>query len=231
MATPKISIIIPTLNEAKLIGSLLQHLFQTSDKKNIAEILVIDGGSTDQTVQTALKFGASVHKAKRGRASQMNLGASKAVGDILYFLHADTLPPKNFDLFIVQAVEEKSQSGCFRMRFDSKNPVLRFFAWLSRINHTLCRGGDQSLFVTKEVFFGNGGFNENYLIYEDSEFIGRLYKHAHFKVLPQRVTTSARKYRQKGWLKVQFHFAMIHLKNYLGAGPDELYRYYSKKLL
>ncbi len=231
MTSPKISIVIPTLNEALLIGSLLQHLHQTSHKKNIAEILVIDGGSTDQTVQTALKYGASVHKGKCGRASQMNLGASKAAGDILYFLHADTLPPKNFDLFILQAVGQESQSGCFRMRFDSKNPVLRFFAWLSRINHTLCRGGDQSLFVTKETFFRNGGFNEDYMIYEDSEFIGRLYKHTHFKVLPQHVITSARKYRQKGWLRVQFYFAIIHLKNYLGAGPDELYSYYSKKLL
>ena len=117
------------------------------------------------------------------------------------------------------------------MQFDSRNPVLRFFGWLSRINHTLCRGGDQSLFITKTIFNTTNGFNEDYLIYEDSEFIKRLYKDVGFIVLPDKVITSARKYRQKGWVKVQYHFGMIHLKSYLGAGPEELYEYYSKKLL
>ena len=117
------------------------------------------------------------------------------------------------------------------MQFDSQNLILQFFGWLSRINHTLCRGGDQSLFITKSLFEKSDGFNENYLIYEDSEFISRLYQKTNFKILPQKVITSARKYRQKGWLRVQFHFGIIHLKNYLGATPDELYNYYSKKLL
>lgn len=231
MSSPKISIIIPTLNEEALVEKLLQHLKNNAEEKNIAEILVIDGGSTDRTVALAQELGATVHTAIRGRARQMNLGASKAKGSVLYFLHADTFPPKYFDRMILDAVGQGFHSGCFRMRFDTKNPVLRFFAWCSRINHTLCRGGDQSLFVAKDVFFDNGGFNEAYMIYEDSEFIRRLYKNTHFRVLPEHVVTSARKYRQKGWLKVQFHFAMIHLKNYLGAGPEELYRYYSKKLL
>ena len=117
------------------------------------------------------------------------------------------------------------------MQFDTHNPVLRFFASLSRINHIICRGGDQSLFVTKSVFLRNQGFNEDYRIYEDTEFIKRLYADVGFKVLPQNVVTSARRYQSKKWYQVQFYFGMIHLKNYMGAKPEELYSYYQRKLL
>ena len=229
-----------------MISSLLVHLGEHSEKKNIAEILVVDGGSRDDTVKKAIRHGARVITAEKGRAVQMNTGASKARGEILYFLHVDTLPPKGFDqqiinavslgalyaLFaLINAVDQGYETGCFRMRFDTKNPFLQLFAYLSRINHTLCRGGDQSLFVTKSIFEEEKGFNEAYLIYEDSELIRRLYQKTAFKVLKDSVVTSARKYREKGWLKVQFHFAMIHFKYYLGTDPETLYAYYKNRLL
>ena len=226
-----ISIIIPVLNEAHIIAKLLEHLKISAQTANILEILVVDGGSKDETVSIAKNYGAKVIHSKKGRARQLNYGAKNAIGDILYFLHADTLPPKGFDKLVINAIKKRHNSGCFRMQFDSRNPILRFFGWLSCINHTLCRGGDQSLFITKTSFDTTSGFNEDYLIYEDSEFIKRLYKDVGFIVLPDKVVTSARKYRQKGWVKVQYHFGMIHLKSYLGAGPEELYEYYSKKLL
>ncbi|NAY92101.1 glycosyltransferase [Muricauda sp. JGD-17] len=227
----KISIIIPVLNEEHYIGTLLSHLNQNATASNIVEILCVDGGSRDHTQGIAKYHGAKVIKTRKGRAKQMNHGAKYAQGDILYFLHADTFPPEHFDKMILNAVENGFETGCFRMQFDTKNLFLRFFAWFSRINHSLCRGGDQSLFVTQDIFKQTTGFNEAYLIYEDTEFIRRLYKHARFKVLPNYVVTSARKYRELGLLRLQFHFAMIHLKNYLGAGPDELYRYYRKNIL
>nr|WP_298997180.1 TIGR04283 family arsenosugar biosynthesis glycosyltransferase [uncultured Allomuricauda sp.] len=226
-----ISIIIPVLNEEKGLGTILKHLHSSIASSQIEEITCIDGGSTDRTIEIAKSCGATVISSKRGRATQMNAGAKYAKGSILYFLHADTLPPHGFDNIILEAVEKGSQSGCFRMKFDSKNPILRFFAWLSRINHSLCRGGDQSLFIEKDLFELTDGFNEDYFIYEDTEFIRRLYEQTEFKVLPDYVITSARKYRDKGWVKVQFHFGMIHLKSYMGASPQELYRYYRKNLL
>ncbi|MEO9512569.1 MAG: TIGR04283 family arsenosugar biosynthesis glycosyltransferase [Flavobacteriaceae bacterium] len=226
-----ISILIPVLNEEDCLGKLLEYLNQNAQTKNIEEIICIDGGSTDKTIAIANEYSIDVVHSKKGRAKQMNVGAKYANGDILYFLHADTFPPKGFDQEILRAVEEGYESGCFRMKFDSSNVLLRFFAWLSRINHSICRGGDQSLFIKKELFQATKGFDEAYLIYEDTEFIQRLYQKTRFKVIPNHVITSARKYREKGWLKVQYHFGMIHLKNYMGAGPDELHRYYAKNIL
>lgn len=226
-----ISILIPVLNEEAYLGKLLKHLNYNSTTKSVLEVICIDGGSRDKTVEIALEHGAVVIHSKKGRARQMNAGAKHATGEILYFLHADTYPPKDFDKLILDAIEQGHQSGCFRMQFDTKNPILRTFAWLSRINHTLCRGGDQSLFIKSKLFHETEGFNEDYLIYEDTEFIQRLYRQTSFKILPEHVITSARKYREIGWIKVQFHFAMIHLKSYFGAGPDELFQYYSKHFL
>ncbi len=225
-----ISIIIPVLNEACCIGDLLAYLKPISKSKNIKEILVIDGGSTDDTKKIAANYNVTIIEAEKGRAKQMNLGAKHAKGSILYFLHADTFPPKNFDSAIIQAVNRKQYAGCFRMKFNSSNYFLKFFGWLTRINHKSCRGGDQSLFITQQLFKQTKGFNEDYIIYEDSEFISRLYKASNFKVLPQKVITSARKYEQLGTLKLQYHFGIIHFKKFLGASPQDLYLYYKKNI-
>ena len=231
MQSNGISIIIPTLNEAHGIGILLEYLNSIINPEIVSEILVVDGGSSDNTLEIASNFKVTVLESEKGRAKQMNFGAQRAQGTTLYFLHADTFPPVGFDRSIIEAQENGFQAGCFRMKFDTKNPILKFFAYLSKINHILCRGGDQSLFITKETFRELGGFNERYLIYEDTEFITRLYRQFSFTILSEQVITSARKYRDKGWWRVQFHFGVIHLKNLLGSEPTELYEYYEKKFL
>ncbi|WP_273568160.1 TIGR04283 family arsenosugar biosynthesis glycosyltransferase [Maribacter halichondriae] len=227
---PRISIIIPVLNEENDIAKVLTFLKDQSGTGSIKEILVVDGGSSDTTVAIARRMGADVIEATKGRAKQMNLGANAAQGEILYFLHVDTLPAKDFDELICNAVQNGHEAGCFRMKFDSKSKFLAFFAWFTKLNFKVCRGGDQSLFITKRLFKKTGGFNESYIIYEDNEFTDRLYDYANFKILPRHVITSARRYKEKGEIKLQFHFGMIHLKNYLGAGPEKLYDYYRKKI-
>ena len=187
---------------------------------------MVDGGSTDASLNLAKNAGAKTMSSTQGRAAQMNLGAKNAQGDILYFLHVDTLPPKGFDTNIIEARQSGFEAGCFQMKFDSESRFLGFFAWFSRLNLKLCRGGDQSLFITKRLFENLDGFNEAYRIYEDNEFIGRLYEQTQFKILRQHVKTSARRYERKGKFVLQYHFGVIHLKNRLGAGPDQLYKYY-----
>ncbi len=226
-----ISIIIPVLNEEKHIFNLLSHLKESASNQYIKEIILVDGGSTDNTIKIAKKLGVKVVHSTKGRAKQMNFGAQNALGKILYFLHADTYPPSNFDSLIFEARLKGRAVGCFRMRFDSNSWFLSFFAWFSRVNHTICRGGDQSLFIDKEIFISANGFDESYEIYEDNEFIRRISKQHHFTVLPEYVVTSARKYREKGVARLQYYFGVIHLKSILGQARKSLATIIKEKLL
>ena len=227
---PKISIIVPVLNEAHLIEPLLDSINKAAYSGNGFELLFVDGGSTDNTVNTIREYGGEVVHSEKGRARQMNRGVSEARGDIYYFLHADTLPAKGFDKAIRNAVTSGQDAGCFRMKFDSTSWFLGFLSWFTRFNYWLSRGGDQSLSVSRERFEDLKGFNEDYIIYEDLELIGRLYQQGRFTVLPAYVLTSARKYEKVGKLKLQYHFAVIHFKHYMGNSPEALYQYYERHI-
>lgn len=228
---PLISIIIPVVNEADYIEEVLQTLQEGSTTDSIKEILVVDGGSTDGTIIKAQTWGATVISSKKGRAAQMNYGAAYATGEVLFFLHGDTIPPKNFDAAILGAFQKGSEAGCFRLQFFGNSRFLRFFAWFTRFNVLICRGGDQSLFIDKNVFETLGGFNERYLVYEDVEIVQRIYKTSRFTILPEKMTTSSRRYLKRGMFALQWHFALIHLQHFLGAGPEAIHRYYEKHVL
>lgn len=225
----KLSIIIPTLQEEAAIGRLLPYLFQHLDAE--AEVIVADGGSQDATCLVALQTGARVVQCqKRGRAAQMNAGARQAKGSILYFLHADTFPPKNFQAQIQQALKAGCKSGCFRLAFDEAHWFLRFNAWFTRFDVDAVRFGDQSLFVQRENFFGIGGFDEDHILLEDQEIIGRLKKTGPFQVLPAAVVTSARRYRQIGIIRLQACYYLIYALYRLGWPQPRLLRLYKQLL-
>ncbi len=228
--TPEISVIIPVLNEEENLKKLIPYLREEGGREEDIEIIVSDGGSSDRSVEVAESFGVKVLSSPRGRALQMNAGAGTARGRVLYFLHADSVPPVNFDALILNALENRTDAGCFRMQFDSPSLFLRFFAWFSRFNFPICRGGDQSLFITRELFDSLGGFDDRFRVYEDNEFVGRIYRMASFKVLPHELRTSARKYKLNGRVKLQYHFARIHWLYFRGKGPDVLYAYYDKHI-
>ncbi len=227
---PTISVIIPVLNEEKQIATVLNHISRNKGTDQIIEILVVDGGSIDETKQIVQNQGVKILSSNRGRAVQMNRGAKIAKGDVLYFLHGDTLPPKNFDCAILNACESGNTTGCFQLRFYGKSWFLNFFAWFTKFNFLICRGGDQSLFITKNLFEQIGGFNEDYNIYEDVEIMERIYKESDFIILPSKIYTSPRRYLKRGMIALQWHFAVIHFKHFLGAGPEELYLYYERHI-
>ncbi|GAA4949344.1 TIGR04283 family arsenosugar biosynthesis glycosyltransferase [Algibacter agarivorans] len=255
----QISIIIPILNEGPYIGKLLEHLLANSSVKNISEIIVVDGGSIDEsqdivqsfvnfnkgrkeayhyidttvletkpTPKQAIKTQIKLLNSEKGRAKQMNLGAKTSTGNILYFLHADSLPPKHFDRLIINEVKNKNQAGCFRMQFDSKHWWLRLASWLTKFSWRACRGGDQSQFITKKLFDNIGGYDESYTIYEDNILINTLFSRKQFVVINKKIRTSARLYKKHGIWKLQYHYWSIYVKSWFGATADELFAYYKK---
>ena len=227
----KISIIIPVLNEENGIANLLNHLQEIKNPDFTHEIIVVDGGSNDATLEILKSYSIiKVFNTKKGRAIQMNFGAEKASSEILYFLHCDTFPPKNFDYEIVKNVKNDCLSGCFKMKFDNNHIVLKVSQWFTQFNYSSCRGGDQSLFIENNLFKKLNGFDENLMLYEDNEFIDRLYKNSKFTVIQKTVITSARKYLKNGVWTLQFHFLMIHLKFWIGTNNEKLLKYYQKKI-
>ncbi|WP_375236145.1 TIGR04283 family arsenosugar biosynthesis glycosyltransferase [Winogradskyella sp.] len=227
-----ISIIIPVLNEVKTIEELLFHLVDCADLKNINEIIVVDGGSTDGTknIIQSLDLKIKLLNSEKGRAKQMNTGSSFATGDILYFLHADSFPPLNYDTHIINEVKKGNNAGCFRLQFDSNHWWLKIASWLTQFSWRACRGGDQSQFITKALFEDIGGFDETYTIYEDNILINELYKRNEFVVINKKIKTSARLYKKHGVWKIQYHFLAIYLKRWNGATAVELYEYYKKHI-
>ena len=231
-----ISIVIPVLNEALNISRLLVHLNEKSAGGHISEIIVVDGYSQDNTAALVKEFSKTssiaiqlIHS-QTGRAKQMNTGAKASIGSVLYFLHADSVPPQNFDNLIISEIKKQHLAGCFKMRFDSNHWWLALVSWATRFNWSICRGGDQSLFITKGVFDEIGGFDQEYIIYEDQILTNQLYKRKQFVVIQHWIVTSARLYEKKGVWRVQYHFLMIYLKKWVGGSADEIYTYYKKHI-
>ena len=218
-----ISIIIPTYNEDENIAETIREIKERDSEKLISEIIVSDGQSTDQTVELAAKAGATVLSCKKkGRAAQMNYGASTAKEEILYFLHADSIPPKNFSSYILNAVRNNAVSGCFRLSFDHEHWFLKANCWFTQFNVNPVRFGDQSLFVNKNVFNKCGGFREDLLMMEDQEIIHRIKKFGKFAVMNAKIITSARKYLDNGIYRMQAIFFRIWFLYYLGYPQKKL---------
>ncbi len=200
----KISVIIPTFNEADNIGCLIESL-KIYGEKHLHEIIIADSpNSTDTTKEIAQKLGAIVQKSpQKGRAFQMNFGASIATGEILYFVHADVKVNPDYAFDILKAINNGHDFGCYRYQFDTDDWLLKVNAFCTRLPFIWCRGGDQTLFIRKKDFLKVGKFRENYQIMEDYEFIIRAKKVLKFKIIPKNVIVSARKYKTNSYLRVQ----------------------------
>ena len=225
----KISIVIPVYNEERKIGHILSFLILHAHNL-LAEIIVVNANSTDLTEAVAQKAGKLikvVNTTYRHRARQMNEGASKANGDILFFLHVDSIPPENYSKLIVKSMNAH-KLGCFRLKFDWKHWFLRANSWFTRFNINAFRFGDQGLFIQKKLFEKYGGYSKNHLLLEDQEIVQRITKKEKFIVLQQAVVTSARKYREIGVYKLQLIYFFIYFLYRFGSSQAKLMRIYEK---
>ena len=225
-----ISIIIPTLNESKTIALLVSHLLLHS-KSLVKEIIVVDGGSVDNTLQIASNLGViAVSSPEKGRAAQMNFGASLSTGDILYFVHADTIPPIDFAQSILEKINDGYEAGRFRTCFDSNALLLFINAFFTRFDLFVCYGGDQSLFIRSSVFTSLDGFNQSMVIMEDYDIVTRLKKIARYGIIQKDILVSARKYELNSWWKVQkANYTIVNMYRKGASQADMILRY--KKML
>ncbi|MFM9908070.1 MAG: TIGR04283 family arsenosugar biosynthesis glycosyltransferase [Chitinophagaceae bacterium] len=225
-----ISVIIPALNEEENICGLIVYLKEHGGGL-LKEIIVADGGSIDNTVSNAEKAGASVILCvQKGRAAQMNNGASAASEKILYFVHADVYPPKTFANDILTAVENQFDLGRYFMKFKSRKWILKLNAFITRFDLFACYGGDQTLFITRTLFDKVGGFDSSLRIMEDFEFTSRARKFGRYKIFQKSALISARKYETNSWLKVQrANYTVIKMYQ-KGASQEELIKTYKQML-
>lgn len=225
-----ISVIIPTYNEGdrtyRLVGFINQFAAGI-----VCETIVADAASTDNTCQQATLAGARVIQCStKGRASQMNAGAKVAKGNVLYFVHADVELLPTFTSDIKEALAQNYQAGCYRYIFDSNKRILKINAYFTRFKSLMCRGGDQTLFVTKAVFNELSGYNEYYAVMEEYDFIRRLSRKHSFRIIPKNVIVSARKYDRNSWLRVQLVNLFTFIMFFLGRNPLDIKKTYSKLL-
>ncbi|MCP2729565.1 TIGR04283 family arsenosugar biosynthesis glycosyltransferase [Limnofasciculus baicalensis] len=228
MKMAKISIIIPVLNEAIAISTVIKRLGDASD----VEIIVVDGGSQDETVNIAKSFSVKVISTTPGRASQMNGGAAIATGDILLFLHGDTILPNHFDTLIRETLQDtRIIAGAFELRIDSQRRGVRLIERMVKMrSHFLSMPyGDQAIFLKTSIFQDIGGF-PNLPIMEDFELIRCLRKEGKIAIIPALVITSGRRWEKLGVVKTTLINQLIVAGYFLGIPPEELVGWYRQTI-
>jgi rSAM/selenodomain-associated transferase 2 len=223
---PKLSIIIPTLNEASGIVDALARLQPLRSLGH--EVILVDGGSRDLTTSRAAPLVDRLLTAARGRALQMNAGAASATGDVLVFLHADTSLPSGVDGFIEQALTSSVREwGRFDVAIGGRHPLLRVVAWFMnlRSRRSGIATGDQAIFVRRATFARVGGFPELALM-EDIALCDLLKRESDPVCLRARVVTSGRRWGSRGVVRTIALMWRLRLAFWLGASPERLSRSY-----
>ncbi len=226
----QVSVIIPTYHEEENIGALIRYLNHHADDR-LLEIIVSDGQSDDCTVKFARKAGAHAMVCpQKGRAPQMNYAASFSKGEVLYFVHADTTPPSSYLDDICQALDEGYLLGGYRSEYLSKNPLFKINAWFTRSTRSHSHGGDQTLYVYRELFEKLNGFSEEHVIMEDFDIVKRARKVAAFKKIPKNTLISTRKYENNSFLRVTMANFIVFSMYRMGISPHILKSVYQRLL-
>ncbi len=221
---PFISIIVPTLNEANTLPATLRPLVGLPD----SEIIVVDGDSQDGTLDVARQYTEKIFRGARGRAHQMNFGAMQAKGSILLFLHADTTLPTAALESIRRGLEDPSVvGGAFRLHIASNHRLLKIIGWAAnlRSRYAGLPYGDQALFVRRPVFEAVSGFS-SWPLMEDVDLVRRLRARGRVALLPDTVTTSARRWEQEGLAWTTLRNGLLLIGFLLGISPAWLAKRY-----
>ncbi|MGH7966199.1 MAG: TIGR04283 family arsenosugar biosynthesis glycosyltransferase, partial [Candidatus Binatia bacterium] len=221
----RVSVIMPTLNEAAGIAQILARVRQAGE----CEILVVDGGSDDGTPGIAGAYADRVLASPRGRAQQMNAGAQVATGEVLLFLHADTVPPHGFPALLAQALADPQVvGGRFDVRLDAAGWSFRMIETLMNGRSRLTRlsTGDQGIFVRRELFLALNGYPEVALM-EDLELSRILKRTGKIACLRARVTTAARRWQRHGVTRTILLMWTLRLCHFFGVPPKFLKMWYA----
>jgi len=225
--TREISIIIPTLNEEEYLDRLLSRV---GDNREGLEIVVVDGGSRDATLEIAKRHGVHIIQTEPGRARQLNTGSKASTKELLWFVHADTLPPVNWREKMEASLQAGFMAGCFCFEFDENRGVRRVNSYCTRIPLMIFRGGDQSLYITRDIFNRIDGFDESLQIMEDYDIIKKLKKHTRFCIMKPPIIVSTRKHKNNSYLKVNLANLIVFSGFYLGVDTGRLKSWYGSVL-
>ena len=217
-----LSIIIPVYNEAKIIEGLLLQL----NSLKVTEIIIVDGGSTDDTVLIAKNYTVQIiHSKIRSRSYQMNMGADKAIGEYLFFLHADVVLPEDVIFLLKSAISRQIELANFSLRFDLNHCFLNLNAFFSKFKWSWFQFGDQGLFIKNSLFKTIKGYNNQLILAEGNEIIRRARKLSDFEKFDASLVVSARKYKQHGVFRLQFSYYLIYALIRLGVGHKKLVKF------
>jgi rSAM/selenodomain-associated transferase 2 len=222
---PALSIIIPTLNEARSIGETLDAVLEVAGG---AEVIVVDGGSRDGTVEAVRARGVKLLTSERGRGLQMHTGACAARGEMLWFLHADTLPSPGCAARMAEALADpRVVAGNFHVHFDGGARAAHFLTWLyPRLRRLGLCYGDSGIFVRREAYERLGGFRA-FPIFEDLDLVRRLRKAGRMAPLSAAVTTSSRRFEGRRFALTFARWSFLQALYWLGVHPRALGRMYA----
>ena len=227
--SPEISIIIPTLNEGPALSRTLNRIGRPADQ----EIIVVDGGSRDDTCSLAASLGARVLHSPPGRAVQMNRGADQAVGDLFLFLHADTLLPSGYTDYIRETLARPGVvAGAFRLCLEPRLTGLSLIEWMANLRAEKWHlpYGDQGLFLAAKTFRETGGYPQIPFM-EDVEIVRRLRRRGKVALAPVAVITSARRWQMVGVWRNTLLNQLLLMGFFAGLSPERLSRWYRRRTI
>lgn len=196
-----LSIIIPSYNEYACLLRLISYLHRINTGLPVEVIIALSTFNTDET--PSLEFCKIVHTPYHNRGAQMNYGAAMAKGDIFMFLHADVIPPESYYEDICLAVDQGFLFGFFSYSFHPTSPLLKINSFFTKHKGIFAGGGDQIHFMNRELYVKMGGYDENWAIMEDFEFVRRFKAfHGKYTIVKNYAVVSSRKYSEKSWFRV-----------------------------